>query len=177
MSLSEHPAASLPEVERLEYMRLIASIALVDGQSDSVEVGKLHRLADALRLHPDVTKPLFDSLTQSRLDAAVSPREVVWFKEPKMLRWHLMLDSIAIAFSDGKLSETETRRIAELARLLEVPAEDVSRMASMIENILFKRDADHVVLARELGEAIGSADHGEHVVGRMRTITGRHKTI
>lgn len=174
--LSVHPVAELPEADRLEYIRLVASIALCDGFTDPHEIGKLHRLADALHLHEAVTAPLFQSLEQDRLDAPVLSREAVWFKNPLPVRWHLMIDSIAVAFSDGRLSPGETQRLAELARQLEIPPEDVMKMADRIESILFKQDADHAHLARELGAAVGGDHHGEHLVGRVRKLSGSDPT-
>lgn len=171
--LAVHPAAELPEAERLEYFRLVASISLLDGHSDEAELSKLRRLANALHLHPAVTEPVFTSLGENHLDATVSPREALWFKEPRNVRWHLMIDSIAIAFTDGKLSDGEKARLADLARQLEIDPRDVEAMAARIESILFLRDSDYAVLTRELGAAVGGEQYGEHVVGRMRVLTGR----
>ena len=171
--LAVHPAAELPEPERLEYFRLVASIALCDGRSDEAEIVKLRRLADALRLHKAVTEPIFTSLEENHLDMQVSPREALWFKEPREVRWHLMIDSIAIAFTDGRLSDGEKRRLTDLARQLEIDPQDVTRMAERIESILFLRHADYAVLTKELGAAVGGEQFGKHVIGRVRHLSGR----
>jgi len=169
---AEHPAAALPEAERLEYLRLVASMAIADGRTAAAEMAKLERLGLALRLPPATTTPLMNAVREGRLDAPAPTEGARWFQGDSQVRWHLMIDSIVIAFSDGELASKESQRIAQLAGLLEVPPGEVARMAGLVEQILWKRDADQAALARELGAAVGAPDSGVRMIGTMKLIAG-----
>lgn len=167
-----HPAATLPEAERLEYLRLVASMALVDGRITGAELAKLERLGKTLSLAPHIIAPLIVAVRGGKLDQPAPTDEALWFKGPKAVRFHLMIDSIVLAFTDGKLAGAEGERIARLAQLLDVAREDVVRMARLIEKILWKREADEAVLARELGEAVGAPAEGARLLDSIRLVAG-----
>jgi hypothetical protein len=171
-STAEHPAAALPEAERLEYLRLVASMAIADGRTAGAEMSKLVRLGETLRLPAAVTQPLMNAVREGHLDVEAPTEGARWFKAPNQIGWHLMIDSIVIAFSDGELASKESQRIAQLARLLEVTPGEVARMAGLVEQILWKREADQAALARELGAAVGAPDDGVRMIGVIKLVAG-----
>lgn len=168
-----HPAAALPEGQRLEYLRLVASMATVDGHIAEAERTKLERLGRVLGLRSSLTAPLFAALRRGELDAPVPAEHAATWRNQGGVRWHLVIDSIVIAFADGALARTESERVGRLARLMSVSPAEVGKMAELVERILFQRAPDERVLARELGAAIGEPEGGEQVVALLHEVAGK----
>lgn len=172
VAIARHPAASLSHEDRLAYLRIVSSMALADGHAEQRELDKLRRLAGALDLAPAATDKLFASLENNRLDASVTSAQTTAFRGHRAVRSYLVMDAIAIAFSDARLVESESSRIAELSHLVDVDPDEIYMLAGFVEKILFKRDADHRVLAAELGAAVGAPGAGEGLVQMVRRIAG-----
>ena len=172
VAIAPHPAASLPLDDRLLYLRILASVAIADGHTDRPELAKLRRLAGVLELPDESTLPIFSSLMADRLDAVVTSTQAASFRGMRAVRSYLVMDAIVIAFSDARLLAGESRRIGELAVALGVDPDEVYMLAGFVEKILFKRDADHRVLAAELGAAVGAPGAGEGLVQMVRKLAG-----
>src|ERR1043165_9423665 len=69
--LLEHPALSLPEKDRMEYLNVIASMALVDGKAADPELAKLKSLGSALKLPAAVIQVELASLKKGKIAGPV----------------------------------------------------------------------------------------------------------
>lgn len=165
-ALPRHPASKLPEAARIEYLNTVASMALVDKSLDPAELERVGRLADEIGLSAAVKAEQLVALSEGRT-AEVGRDVLLRFAAEADLRTSLMMDSIVIAFSDGRLVPSESRQLSTLATALWLNLDDVLATARLVESFLFARDNDEEQeLARQLGEALAGAP------GWLRRVSG-----
>ena len=156
--MAQHPAASLPQSDRVEYLNVIASMALVDGRAAEPELMKLERLGEALALPTAIVAVELVSLKKGRIAGQVTREGMLRFRQKAAIRESLMMDSIVLAFSDGQLVPTESKQLTALATALGYAHEEVVALARMVEKILFKRgEVEDQFLARQFGETLAAA--------------------
>ena len=176
MAIAPHPAAHMVIEDRLVYLRTVVSIALADGRTEPRELEKLRRLVRVLELPSSALDEVLTALRAARGSGDAVPgasaAQVAGFRGLRAVRSYLVMDAIAIAFSDAELVPAESRRIAELAHLVGVEPDEIYMLAGFVEKILFKRDADSRVLAAELGVAVGAPGAGEGLVEMVRRVAG-----
>ena len=156
--VTEHPATKLPQNDRIEYLNVIASMALVDGKAAEPELAKLQRLGQTLGLPKAITATELASLRKGRIAGPVTREGVLRFREHNEVRESLMMDSIVIAFSDGQLVPTESKQLTSLAVALGYQPDEVVAMARWVEHILFKHGRiEDQPMARQFGETLAAA--------------------
>jgi tellurite resistance protein len=153
MTVAVHPATSLPEADRVAYLRAVASVSLADGRAANAELAKLKRLAKTLELQPAVFDKLLAELRAQQSSGIDEGLRLAGADE--VIRSSLMTDAIVIAFVDGKLDRGESRMLHDLARQLSFTDDEVLQIASFVERVLFKREeADAQSLAKEFGSVL-----------------------
>jgi uncharacterized tellurite resistance protein B-like protein len=156
----EHPARSLPEPQKIEYLLAVAQFVWADGVVAKPEMRRLSDVCDALALAPSGREKLIAAAAApdpKRVDAAVH-----WIKEDVALRFSLMGDAILIAFADGILADPEAAEIVQLAQRLGVETEQAMAMARYVEGLLRvpsnKTDPSIRLLSRQLEAALAKTD-------------------
>lgn len=154
-----HPASSLPEQDRTDYLATVAAMALVDGRADPVEVARLRRLGAVLRLGRAEIDRIVRTVTEGRAETLASDEVLARLSARPQTRSSLMMDAIVIAFCDGQLVRTESQALGLLARRLGLQDEEVREMAMLVENVLFRhRPMDDHALAQQFGEALATGE-------------------
>jgi uncharacterized tellurite resistance protein B-like protein len=156
----EHPARSLPEAQRIEYLLAVAQFVWADGVVARPEMRHLRDMCQALALSDAGREELIAAAAapdRTRVDAAVA-----WIKGDVALRFSLMGDAILIAFADGILAGPEADGIVELAQRLGVETSQAIAMARYVEGLLRrpsdKTDPSIRLLSRQLEEALAKTD-------------------
>lgn len=131
---TDHAALSLPESERIDYLRVIASLVLADGVIDEREIVRLRALCSALAVSPAGEETVVAAASGS--DRRNVERILANIKQDNGLSVALLTDALTIAFADGKLERTETGCVAAFARALSIPTAQAVLIARHVERVL-----------------------------------------
>lgn len=128
-----HPAIAAPMRLRIDYARVVASVAGVDASVGDEEAASLRGLCGALGLPPGATEGVLlfaDAPTPDRV------RESVEALRDSDLRTTLIIDLVAIAMADGKYHIAERKQIHAIAALLLVPEKELSAIEDYVAQSL-----------------------------------------
>jgi uncharacterized tellurite resistance protein B-like protein len=133
-----HPARTLPEPERVDYLIAVASLVIADSHVDEAELAIMRRLCRALDVTPASEERVIEAAKSPDRAKVESVLHDVSRDVP--LRVSLLADAIVVAFADGRLARAETAEIAALARKLSVsPAQAVLIARSVEEAVAEER--------------------------------------
>jgi len=156
----EHPARTLPEPQKIEYLLAVAQFVWADGVVARPEMRRLVDVCNALALSDAGREQLIAAAAEpdpTREEAAVR-----WIKDDVALRFSLMGDAILIAFADGILADPEAAEIVQLAQRMGVETVQAMAMARYVEGLLRvpsnKTDPSIRALSRQLEEALAKTD-------------------
>lgn len=163
---AKHPALSLDEKRRIDYLSAVASIVYADENVAESELGVIRdlcgvlelseegtaRVIDATRHKPEWTQAVFDELRHAGLGVP------------------LVTDAIIVAFADGRLTLGETKGLAAMAHLVGVTTAQIALIARFVDAEVgseLPSEPGDGQLARELAEALAKESvpsHGHHPV-------------
>jgi uncharacterized tellurite resistance protein B-like protein len=156
----EHPARTLPEPQKIEYLLAVAQFVWADGVVARPEMRRLVDVCNALALSDAGREQLIAAAAApdpTRVEAAVH-----WIREDVALRFSLLGDAILIAFADGILADPEATEIGQLAQRMGVETAQAMAMARYVEGLLRvpsnKTDPSIRALSLQLEAALAKTD-------------------
>ena len=160
MSPPTHPAASLPESLRFQYVAVLVSLVYADGRADERELSLVRRLCDALRLGPWAHEALEAAMRHP--NAALVDETLRLLGAIGDLRFSLMADAIAFGFVDGRLSSAEATALHDFADALGVSRDQALALARWVEGAIIKptnpdRPLTHALAAGLAGMPVDAA--------------------
>jgi uncharacterized tellurite resistance protein B-like protein len=133
MAEAAHPARTLPEDQRVDYLLVVAAVAFADGQVAEEELATVTDLCDAL----DITgtrreeilaaarRPDQDRVDQI-LDAMTDPAT----------RQALLTDVITVVYADGRVGMGEAEEVARFAERLKIGTSQAVLIARYVEGAI-----------------------------------------
>lgn len=151
------------EVERVDYLTVVASVVSADREASADELATLEELCRDAGLSDAQREAVV--ATAHGPDAAVVDAAIARLRRNVALRVDLVTDAIAIVFADGKVAPTESAVIARLGRALGVPQAQLGMLGRYVESVVLQR-GDGGGLSRELGDGVAAA-RGPGVIRRV----------
>ncbi|MCA9675492.1 MAG: TerB family tellurite resistance protein [Kofleriaceae bacterium] len=157
-----HVALGLSDADRVDYLKVVASVAFADQETDEAELGNLRAMCEALGLSDAGRDQVLAAAAGA--DAAATDAIVTRLKADVALRVPLLTDVITVAFADGKVAPAESRDISRLGRALDIESGQIGLIARYVEAIVMgaDRDQEHA-LSRELGAGVAAEHRGKVV--------------
>jgi uncharacterized tellurite resistance protein B-like protein len=161
MDETTHPARSLPDKQRIDYLLVVAAIAYADRQIAEAERENLRDLSAALGLsnmdadrvvatmvapHPSQLARVFDSFKRGDL------------------RYTLLTDATVLAFADGQVESGEAETIARFAQALDIDTAQAVMIGRYVEEVVQGKRTES--LSDELAQKLGQIP-SQGVVGRL----------
>ena len=161
MDNQRHPLLEYPEVERVDYLSVIASLASADGKVTDSEIVKIREFCERIDIH---------GFGISLIIAAVEDPSVVDLASilPRMaqtdLKFTLLADLLFMAHADGRCSTDEQQEIHKIAAMLTISPEQIEAINAYVETVLRAAskktkhsDADWKRIGREIASVLASA--------------------
>jgi uncharacterized tellurite resistance protein B-like protein len=123
LSTGETSLKNYPIAERITYLSLLATLAAADGVAEPAEVDSLAQLCQAACLGQETTQNIIRIAQGQSQPQATLNLEILKKSE---LRFTFLLDTILLAYADGKMEEAETQEIQNFAQLFEVKPQQLS---------------------------------------------------
>lgn len=117
MDHQQHPLRAYPEVERVDYLSVVASLAAADGTVTDDEVNRIREFCEHARIG-DIGIGLIIAAIEN---PAVIELDVVLPRLAQTeLRFTLLLDMLALAHADGLCCADEQAEIQKIAAMLAI---------------------------------------------------------
>lgn len=144
-----HPAASLPESLRFQYVAVLVAVVYADGSADVREISLVRRLCDALDLAPSARETI-EAATRAPNPIMVKQTVRLLGAIGDKLRFALMTDAIAFSFVDGRVTSSEITQLWSFADSLEISRDSVLALARWVEGVLVESPDGAPRLSRAL---------------------------
>lgn len=128
-----HPAIGMSMRTRIDYARVVASIASADNSIDAGEMASLRGLCSALGLPPGATQGV---LVFAKEPNPAHVRDAVEAIRDTDLALTLVTDLVAMAMSDGKYDISERKQIHAVAALLLVGEAEIAAIEDYVAHSL-----------------------------------------
>lgn len=163
-----HPALTISEQDRIDYLTAVASIAWADRSVDEKETTKLRQLCETLQ----VTGEAADRV----IAAAASPdaqrvTKILHRFRNDSLRFSLLADVTLIAFTDGRVESGEAEQIAKYARELSLATAHATVIGRYVESSIHGRASE--VLSKDLADKLNALQAKVAHPGLMRDMFAR----
>lgn len=133
MNKQRHPLANYPEVERVDYLCIVASIAAADGKVTDDEITKIREFCNAIGI---------GEIGLGMIIAGVGDPSVIEI-EPTLtrlsksdLRFTLLTDMLFMAYADGIFVPGEEEEILRIASMLNINQKQINAMNKYVEAVL-----------------------------------------
>lgn len=121
--VAPHPAAALPRTERVDYLTVVASMAMVDGVVRAEEVDRLDALCTQFALEPGDAASVAEA---AQHPDAVQVRALLERLASSDLRFTLVADLVGMALADDEYAGTEREEVRAVAEILGVADEQIA---------------------------------------------------
>jgi uncharacterized tellurite resistance protein B-like protein len=163
-----HPALSVSEKDRIDYLLAVASIAWADRSADEAEIQKLRQLCETLQVSGEAAERVVAAATEP--DAKRVTKILRRFPNDS-LRFALLADVTLIAFCDGRVESGEAEQIAAYARELHLATAHATTIGRYVENAIHGRPAGK--LSQELSDKLAALQAEVPHPGLMRDMFAR----
>lgn len=163
-----HPAQSVSEKNRIDYLLAVASIAWADRSADETEIGKLRQLCATLRVTGEAADRVVAAATEP--DARRVTKILRRFRNDS-LRFSLLADVTLIAFSDGRVDSGEAEQISAYAKELSLATAHATMIGRYVENAIHGRPTEK--LSKDLADKLAALQARVPNQGLMRDMFTR----
>ena len=173
MTQTPHPASTLSEQERSDYLVAVAFIALGDRAGDPTARSQLEAMGATLGISEDAARRAVDAAVSS--DRAHASRVLANLRQSE-LRVALLTDVIVLAFADAQVATAEAASIAWLARQMNMTTADVVLIGRYVEGVVQGHSEEPLAkkLAEKLAALPGSVPHHSVVSGLLARLRKSH---
>lgn len=177
MDQRHHPLLDYPEVERVDYLSIVASLAAADGKITDNEISKIREFCETIEI---------GDIGISLIIAAVENPSVVDLHTilPRLaqtdLKFTLLADMLFMAHADGICCTDEQKEINKIAAMLQIAPEQIEVVNKYVETVLEaaskKRkhsDADWKRIGSDIASLLASAGVPLGAVAIAGTVFGK----
>jgi hypothetical protein len=158
LDTKDHPALELSEPRRVEYLSVVASLVLADGEVHRLEMDTLHALCRGLRLSQDAEAAVLEAVRPVERGALEARLDRI--RGDAALRYALMTDAIVLVMVDGRVAVPEAQEIAAIGQALHIPTPQIVLIGRYVESVVLASIADtqaDLPLSRALSDALSDA--------------------
>ena len=133
MDTQHHPLLDYAEVERVDYLSVVASLASADGKVTDDEVTKIREFCETVKI---------GGIGISLIIAAIENPAVVDLSSilPRLahtdLKFTLLADMLFMAHADGRCCSDEQAEINNIAAMLNIAPEQIDAVNRYVETVL-----------------------------------------
>jgi uncharacterized tellurite resistance protein B-like protein len=161
-----HLARDVDEVDRVDYLHVVASLVAADRIVDDAELAPLEELCRVFAMSDDRRDAVLEAARHP--DAAAVEASLARLKDKIALRVDLITDAIVIVLADGKVAAAESQELARLGRALEIAPAQIGLIARYVESVVLGDEDDERQLSRELAQGVAAAERGRRGPGAIR---------
>lgn len=161
MEHHRHALLDYPEVERVDYLSVVASLASADGNVTDDEISKIREFCETVQI---------GDIGISLIIAAIENPSVVDLQTilPRLaqtdLKFTLLADMLFLAHADGMCCTEEQEEIHKIAAMLNIASEQIEAVNRYVETVLEaaskkqkRSDADWKRIGSEIAGILTSA--------------------
>lgn len=130
MGKDKHPMAKLPEDERIDYLRAVATIASCDGTVKDTEADLIRSLCKTLELSDKATGKVFGALYDPE---TVPVNQILSSYSYKEERFTLLTDALFLAYADAPMNPAEEAAIKSMANDLRIDDNQIAAIRQYVE--------------------------------------------
>ena len=130
MGKDKHPMAELPEKERIDYLKAVATIAASDGSVQDAEVDQSRSLCKTLELSDKATGKVLAALYDPD---AVPLKQILGRYAHQEIRFTLLTDALFLAYADGPIVPKEETAIKIMAGDLRIDDNQIAALRQYVE--------------------------------------------
>ncbi|GAK58515.1 hypothetical protein U27_05489 [Candidatus Vecturithrix granuli] len=138
MNGSIHPLKNYPEDQKIDYLCLVASIAVADGVMSDDEISILREFCESIGIGEVGIGVILGTIGDpSILDGQATLSRLTHTD----LKFTLLTDMLCMAYADGRISPAEREEIHNIAAKLEISSEQIHAVDEYLKS-LFSMTAD-----------------------------------
>lgn len=130
MQKNKHPMTELPEDNRVDYLRAVATIAACDRSVEDAEVDQIRSLCKTLDLNDKATGRVFAALYNPD---SVPLKQILLGYSHDEARFTLLTDVLFLVYSDGPAVSSEETAIKDIAKDLRIDDNQIAAMRQYVE--------------------------------------------
>lgn len=149
----QHPLATYPEDQKIDYLCLIASIASADGTVSNDEITTIRQFCQSIAISDLGIGVIMSTIEEpSMLDAQTTLTRLARTD----LKFTLLADLLCMAYADGLVSPAEKEEISNIAAKLEITPPQITAIADYLQELLSRQRS-------EAGQTLGKQISNETV--------------
>lgn len=161
MDKQRHPLVEYPEVERVDYLSVVASLASVDGKVTDNEIERIREFCEQI----DIGNIGIGLVIAAVEDPSVVDVSTILSRLAQTdLKFTLLADMLFMAHADGICCPEEQEEIHKIATMLHISTEQIEAMNTYVETVLTatskktkRSDADWKRIGSETASVLASA--------------------
>ena len=139
MDKRRHPLANYPEVERVDYLSIVASIAAADDKVTDEEITKIREFCETIGIGEIGLGMIISAVG----DPSVIDIEPILARLSKSdLRFTLLTDMLFMAHADGIFVPSEEEEIRRIASMLNINQKQIDAMNKYVEAVLLAQSSN-----------------------------------
>jgi uncharacterized tellurite resistance protein B-like protein len=139
MNAQQHPLANYPEVERVDYLSIVASIASADGKVTDDEITKIREFCGAIGIG-DIGIGMIIAAVED--PSVVDLQPILTRLSQTDLKFTLLTDMLFMAHADGIVVPGEEEEICKIASMLNITPEQIEAINKYVEAVISAQHAD-----------------------------------
>ena len=133
MKEASHTLIDFSDDEKIEYLCVVASIAIADGDVSNEEISKLREICKQVKLSASGMGKVLSFAENPSSDEV---HDILTKLSDSQLKFTLITDMIFLAFADTKFSEHEKVEIKRVAKELRISQEQVDSIEAYVKAVL-----------------------------------------
>ncbi len=152
MNTQRHPLTDYPEVEKVDYLSIVASIAAADGKVTDDEITRIREFCEAI----DIGEIGVGMIIAVVGDPSLIALEPILTRLAKSdLRFTLLTDMFFMAYADGVFAPGEEEEIRKIVALLDITQKQIDAINTYVEAVFSAQSSDQAKSDRKrLGSEI-----------------------
>ncbi len=140
MNEQRHPLADYPEVEKVDYFSIVASIASADGKVTDAEITQIREFCSAIGIGEIGIGVIIAVIG----DPSMIDLQAILNRLSKTeLKFTLLTDMLFMAHADGIVSPNEEEEIRKIASMLDITQEQIEVINKYVEVVISAQHSDH----------------------------------
>jgi uncharacterized tellurite resistance protein B-like protein len=139
MNEQTHPLASYPEVERIDYLSIVTSIASADGKVTDDEITKIREFCGAIGIGEIGIGMIIAAVEDPSI---VDLQPILTRLSQTDLKFTLLTDMLFMAHADGIVVPGEEEEIRKIASMLNITQEQIEAINKYVEAVISAQHAD-----------------------------------
>ena len=151
MKEQQHPLATYPEDQKIDYLCLVASIAAADGTISNDEITTLRQFCESIAISSPGIGVIMSTIEDS---SELDVRTTLVRLAQTDLKFRLLTDLLCMAYADGLVSPAEKEEISHIAGQLEISPKQIAALDSYLQELFSVQPSG---TARTMGKQVSKA--------------------